>query len=404
MGSILVLTKRRMIGLLTLLFLLVLGMVIHYHSLQPPTAAVTGEVVTRIQETQAQYAPDLRTTIFAVDHHFNGSRLTLEGTVLTVEQKQALTQAVRSVPGVSRVNNQVKVLPDLEGGRSTGLAVSSIIANIYAGDGVGSDIVSQAVLGEPLRRLRQSGGLSLVQMENQYIGWVLDRDITDLEDEEESPYLERLNTQVTASLAPVHLLPENTSPVLLNATAPSRLQAVEESSGWLQVILPDGRRGWVQKVFTQPMRYPLAAIGSDQTIVGEPGQIVDIARSYLGTSYYWGGTTPLGIDCSGFTQMVYQLAGVILPRDADQQYLVGLPVTIDDLVPGDLIFFSDASNSPVPNGKPSHVGICLGQEQYIHAGKATGKVSINSLDPTSKTYQAKLAGQVIGARRIITRQ
>lgn len=100
--------------------------------------------------------------------------------------------------------------------------------------------------------------------------------------------------------------------------------------------------------------------------------IINIAYMYLNTPYLWGGKTPFGIDCSGFTQMVYKLGGYYLNRDASQQAKQGSTLNfLEESEAGDLAFFDNA------NGEITHVGILIGNEQIIHA---SGKVRIDYID------------------------
>ncbi len=100
--------------------------------------------------------------------------------------------------------------------------------------------------------------------------------------------------------------------------------------------------------------------------------IIDTAHMYLNTPYLWGGKTPFGIDCSGFTQMVYKLNGYKLLRDASQQATQGEVLSfIEESEPGDLAFFDN------DEGKIIHVGIMLEDNYIIHA---SGKVRIDRLD------------------------
>lgn len=113
-----------------------------------------------------------------------------------------------------------------------------------------------------------------------------------------------------------------------------------------------------------------------QTHTGQlaKSQIIDLAFTYLNTPYLWGGKTPFGIDCSGFTQMVYKIAGHHLFRDAAQQVTQGEALSfIEESEPGDLAFFDNAE------GKIIHVGIILENNFIIHAH---GKVRIDRLDHT----------------------
>ena len=102
--------------------------------------------------------------------------------------------------------------------------------------------------------------------------------------------------------------------------------------------------------------------------------VINTALLYLNTPYLWGGKTPFGIDCSGFTQMVYKLSGHKLKRDASQQVEQGEALSfIEESEPGDLAFFDNAE------GDITHVGIIMKDNYIIHAH---GKVRIDRLDHT----------------------
>lgn len=115
--------------------------------------------------------------------------------------------------------------------------------------------------------------------------------------------------------------------------------------------------------------------------------ILGRARSLLGVPYVWGGTTPSGFDCSGFTRYVFEKQGLQLPRTSQAQFGIGVPVSFNNLRPGDLVFFN------LTNGnKISHVGIYMGKGQFISATTSKG-IAIYSFTPYwSKGY--------VGARRI----
>ncbi len=120
----------------------------------------------------------------------------------------------------------------------------------------------------------------------------------------------------------------------------------------------------------------------------QKSNIVRHALLYLNAPYLWGGKTPFGIDCSGFTQMVYKACGIKLHRDAYQQAEQGTTLSfIEEAVPGDLAFFDDE------DGKIIHVGIIMKNNTIIHAH---GKVRIDRLDHTGifnnelKDYSHKL--------------
>ena len=117
-------------------------------------------------------------------------------------------------------------------------------------------------------------------------------------------------------------------------------------------------------------------------------RVVANSMQYLGVPYVFGGTTPNGFDCSGYVRYVFANAGIYLPRTADAQYECGYAVSTAELVPGDLVFFSTYEAGP------SHVGIYLGDGNFINAASSSG-VSIASL------YSSYWGSCYIGARRVM---
>jgi peptidoglycan DL-endopeptidase CwlO len=109
------------------------------------------------------------------------------------------------------------------------------------------------------------------------------------------------------------------------------------------------------------------------------GGVVGIAMQYLGVPYVWGGSSPRGFDCSGLVAYVFAQIGVSLPHSSYAQFGMGTPVSISQLQPGDLVFFTGAS----------HVGIYIGGGQFIHAPHTGDVVKISSL---SGYYSSNFAG------------
>lgn len=101
--------------------------------------------------------------------------------------------------------------------------------------------------------------------------------------------------------------------------------------------------------------------------------VVAYASNFLGTPYLWGGTTPSGFDCSGFTQYVYRHFGISLGRTTYDQIKDGYAVSRDQLQPGDLVFYGKG-------GSPSHMGIYIGNGMYIHAPRTGDVIKISSYD------------------------
>jgi len=136
-----------------------------------------------------------------------------------------------------------------------------------------------------------------------------------------------------------------------------------------------------------------ALLGKDMPDISQAvnyvaGRIISMSMDYLGVPYVFGGTSPYGFDCSGYVQYVFAKAGINLPRTADVQYEVGTPVSTAELIPGDLVFFETYTYGA------SHVGIYVGDGNFIHASSSRG-VTVSSLG------QAYYSSHYIGARRIL---
>lgn len=138
-----------------------------------------------------------------------------------------------------------------------------------------------------------------------------------------------------------------------------------------------------------PKPTPKAPAATPQATSSKALAIINTAKSYQGVPYVWGGTTPDGFDCSGFIQYVFNKNGISLPRVTSDQYKVGTSVSKSNLIPGDLVFFETYKPGA------SHVGIYIGNNQFIHASSGKNKVMISSLTSTYYTEH------YIGSRRVI---
>jgi cell wall-associated NlpC family hydrolase len=117
--------------------------------------------------------------------------------------------------------------------------------------------------------------------------------------------------------------------------------------------------------------------------------LIDTALGFRGTPYRNGGSDPNGFDCSGFTQWVYARHGTALPREVEEQFKVGKTIKdVEDLEPGDLVFFHTVSHGA------SHVGIFVSGDQFVHAPSSKGVVRTESI---TTSYWAQ---RFLGGRRV----
>ena len=246
--------------------------------------------------------------------------------------------------------------------------VISGVADLRAAPDERSELVDQAHFGENTRVLGALGSWRYVQGPDQYLGWIRAEVISELSVYGRQRVVARL-------LADLHEHPDPTSPVLDQIPAgtviPETRYSIQEGASYRSIPGPD-YGGWLE--------VQLAAGGGRKPGYIAPDDVVDVrglphrppipddlirtARAFLGVPYLWGGTTARGLDCSGFVQQVYRLNGVALPRDADQQAMLG--TRVDDAQAGDLLFFgADAV---------THVAIATGPREFLHAPMKGGVV------------------------------
>lgn len=159
----------------------------------------------------------------------------------------------------------------------------------------------------------------------------------------------------------------------------TKMSITGKTGNWYAVNY-NGTKGYVSSDYIK--------ISSTST---QASQIIATAKEYLGTPYVWGGTSPSGFDCSGLIYYVFKQYGYSLYRCADDMYYHdGVNVEKSNLQPGDLVFFS-SSSYPV-----GHVGMYIGNNQFIHASSGSGKVVITNL--TGVQYYES---HYVGAKRIL---
>ena len=177
--------------------------------------------------------------------------------------------------------------------------------------------------------------------------------------------------------------------------AGNRLKWEGSKGHFYKVSYPDGRQAYISKSISQSETKWRASLKQDVE------SIIETAYTMIGIPYLWAGTSSKGVDCSGLVRTVLFMHDIIIPRDASQQAYVGerIEITSDfaNVQRGDLVFFGRKAFSGRKEGI-SHVGIYLGNKQFIHA---LGDVHISSFEPADKNYDEFNTGRLLFAVRFL---
>ncbi len=217
-----------------------------------------------------------------------------------------------------------------------------------------SEMVTQILFGEHFEIIEYlPGWCHIILAYDGYEGWIDQKMITPLNDRQFLKVQKSANAVTTDIFTPVPVTKEQHLMLVAGSTLPV----------WrpnLRQFTLDGDTYIMQGNVTHgPLKDPRALI------------IVQ-ALKYFNAPYLWGGRSPMGIDCSGLTQVIYKMAGIKLPRDASEQVFAGTALSfVEETQPGDLAFFDDEE------GRIVHVGIIWKQNKIIHA---SGKVRIDNVD------------------------
>ena len=208
-----------------------------------------------------------------------------------------------------------------------------------------SELVSQLLYGDCFKiTSKKKGWLQITALVDQYSGWI---------DEKQATSISKSDAEEVTIKTPLY--------------STRLVDYIETPDGELTALVLGSNIGackWLGHQYdgpTQPKKM-------------DKSKLLKTASLYLNAPYLWGGKTPMGIDCSGLTQMTYRINGLSIPRDASLQAQLGETLSfIDESEAGDLAFFDDAE------GKIIHVGLLLENHYILHAH---GKVRIDRIDQT----------------------
>ena len=347
-----------------------------------------------IQSVKDQYAPDKRVALFTVEARTQNTTVVLTGETDNPRVKQALLQNLQS-EGISFVDS-IRTLPDTSLGGDTLGVVTISVANIRSQPKHSGELATQATMGTPLRLLKREGDWHLVQTPDKYISWI------------QGSFVPMDTTAHTAWQAVDKLIvttpygfayqDETFEETVADLVMGNVMALLGENRVAYWVKFPDGREGYVPKDEAMPYHEWVA-----QTEATEE-TLVNTALQLTGVPYLWGGTSAKGVDCSGYTKTIYFMNGHVLPRDASQQVHAGETVDEDRnferLQAGDLLFFGRAATDSTRE-RVTHVGMWMGNDEFIHAPGLEAHVRVSSIDPQADNYDEFNLNRYLRTQRMI---
>jgi gamma-D-glutamyl-L-lysine dipeptidyl-peptidase len=346
-----------------------------------------------IESFTQRFAPDKRTAIFQIDAFKQNNQLILTGRTNLFGAKSFLLDRLK----IEKINlvDEIKTLPEPELEDKVYGLVEVSVCNIRYSPKHAGELASQALMGTPVRILeKEDNGWLLIQTPDQYISWVDRGAITMMNKEGIDRWKAVPKIIYTRSYGLAYSEPDEESATVSDLVAGCMMELVAEKGDFYQVLFADQRTGFIYKNESNVYNEWLAKMSASEE------SLIKTAKRLMGVPYLWGGTSFKGVDCSGFTKTVYFLNGIVLPRDASQQVMIG--ETIDktgnwnELKPGDLLFFGDKREDG--SERVIHVAMWLGNGEFIHA---SDKVRVSSMIGTASNYDDYNAKRYLRAKRIL---
>lgn len=326
---------------------------------------------------RAKLGNDTRLFAFDVRAVADGAgQVKLQGYV-EFQQTRAGLVGFLSALGFDVSDDELETLPSASLGKQAFGLVKTTHTLSYSRPVDPRSVVTDCLLGEKLYLLRESGDHLLVHSGEGYLGYVATTDVHRVSAASFARY---------PTVNSVRMVADHTLSSGLVIPAGAQLMRLPSEERTVLVALPTGATTEIPPNTCEPASTPDADI--DRAIV--------VGKQLLGTPYYWGGKTSQGIDCSGLVQVAFATIGVHLPRDSNQQFLLGhLTATRwhrAGLRRGDALYFLG------PHGRIRHTALYLGGDRYLQAEEPT--VNIRSLNPEHEDYDERRASSFAFGKRL----
>jgi len=361
-----------------------------------PTAAQDDACKAVLAPIRARYAPDRRVAVFDVTCAPQGAQLVVKGDVDQDNARRDIIAALASAR-LGVVVDSIRVLPDPALAASPFGIVKVSVGNVRSNPAHSAELATQVMMGMVVKVLKKQGDWYYIQGPDQYLGWLEGAAMHLVKQAGADAWQNGPKVIMTAYFGVVRARPDTTALPVSDAVPGVLFRAGAVKGNWRAVETPDGRKGFIERRLVADYSKWKAT----RTLTA--ATVEQTAKRFIGVPYLWGGTSPKGMDCSGFTKTVFRLNGLELNRDANQQAQMGVDVSTGDdmkqLTKGDLLFFGQKATADRPE-RITHVGIYLQDKQIIHTPGGSG-VRIDSFDPAAPNYNDGLVKSLVRARRII---
>ncbi|UAM98536.1 C40 family peptidase [Polaribacter litorisediminis] len=357
------------------------------------------KTISEIQEIHASikatFAPDKRVELFDIQFSQSNEKIILNGETTSQKAFEILLDSLKNRK--LTFVNQVRMLPDSAVGNLQFAIARNSVINIRSKPKHSAELGTQGLLGMSLKVLDKNGDFYRIQTPDQYISWVDKGGITIVNKEDFDTWNASEKVIFTKNFGYVYADKSEDSKIISDITLGGILKFKSLSTNFIEVEYPDKRTGFVKQ--EEAILYASWL----QNLIPSKENIETVAKNMNGFPYLWGGTSSKGMDCSGFTKMVYLMNGFIIPRDASQQINAGKMVdnklTFEGLEKGDLLFFGKKATKKKKQ-RVTHVGIWLGNDkmEFIHA---SGNVHLSSMDKNQSHYDEMNRNRYLGSKRYL---
>ena len=343
---------------------------------------------SRKDQIRKKYINDGSLSVFSADIDKINDRWVIKGETTDTSAYESILRLKDSLFKDTDIKNNFILLPDPALGDKVFGIVNVSVTPMREEPRHSSQMVDQAIMGNVVRLLKNDNGWYLVQTHYDYVGWINKSGLFVTNESGKNNWQEKADKSFTGLQNLILSEPDYNSLPISDIVLNNVVISEPYENDWSLIHLPDGRKGYLKSKY---LRY----FNTESQNNVYSGDIISDAKRMMGTPYLWGGNSTKGNDCSGFTQTVFKANNIQIPRDARQQALIGTPILPSkdwsNILPGDLLFFGKEN-------RVTHVGISLGQKDFIHQG---GKVGINSLDIASPRFNKSRLESFLFIRRIL---